>query len=99
MRKRGCSLPSLYKMSLTDIGTRYTHLAELADLWRDGLSIHERFMSVDSPSDGVKKNKLEYAIELLQQHMDLLGNFRGSEAASFNRVLDSIPKNPADIKD
>ena len=91
-------MPSLYKMSLTDTGTRYMHLAELADLWRDGLSIHERFMQVDSPSDGLKKKKLEYAIELLQQHMDLLGNFRGSEAAAFNRMLDSIPKNPDEIK-
>ena len=91
-------MPSLYKMSLTDIGTRYMHLAELADLWRDGLLIHDRFMSVDSPSDGLKKKKLEYAIELLQQHMDLLGNFRGTEAVAFNRMLDSIPKNPDEIK-
>ena len=59
-------MPSLYKMSLTDIGTRYMHLAELADLWRDGLSIHERFMSVDSPSDGLKKKKLE-AITVLHE--------------------------------
>jgi hypothetical protein len=85
-------------MSLTDIGTRYMHLSELADLWRDGLLIHERFMNVDSPSDGLKKKKLEYAIELLQQHMDLLGNFRGTEAVAFNRMLDSIPKNPDEIK-
>ncbi len=92
-------MPSIYKMSLMDTGTRYTHLSDLADLWRDGLSIHERFMSVDSPSDGLKKKKLENAIELLTLHLDLLGNFRGSEAAAFNRMLDSIPKNAADIKD
>ena len=99
MRRRSYSLPNLSKMSLQDVDTRYRHLTELLDLWNDGLAIHGRFMSADSPTDGVKKKKLEYAIELLTQHMDLLGNFRGSEAASFNRLLDSIPKNAADITD
>lgn len=92
-------MPNFSKMSLQDVDTRYKHLSELLDLWRDGLDIHIRFMREYNDVDKAKKTKLENAIELLTLHLDLLGNFRGSEAASFNRMLDSIPKNAADIKD
>ena len=77
------------KATAEDVGTRYRHLADLLDLWGDGLVVVKRtFESYPNVKDQARIKQLEGAIKLLEAYMDQVSNRAGQQMA-FNKMLDA----------
>jgi hypothetical protein len=84
---------SVIKLNLTDTGTRYKHLTELLDLWQVALDIAKRY----DGNDKTRYTKLESAIELLQKHIDNLGQY-DQGAWNIRDEIERVSKDPAKIQ-
>jgi hypothetical protein len=62
------------KMSLLEMGTRWSHYSELRELFACGIEILKN-LSVKSPTDRDKLRKLEGAVELLDGRINLLADY------------------------
>ena len=54
--------------SMSDVGTRYEHLADLQELWNEAMEIIKR--NYQTPDMEKRKHALETALNLLQKHME-----------------------------
>jgi hypothetical protein len=54
---------------MLDVGTRFSHLSDLYELWQTGLDILERY-DKNNPFYEDKKDELENALRLLLYHME-----------------------------
>ena len=81
------------RFKLTDVGTRYLHYRQLLDLWEFGLDILVKY---DSSLSEMRRTELEAGIKLLRKQIDVMGDYDPWENKG---IIDSIPKNPEDIKD
>ena len=70
------------KMSLLEMGTRWSHYSELRELFACGVEILKN-ITIKSPTDRDKLKKLEGAVELLDGRINLLADFH------FNTTYDS----------
>jgi 4-hydroxy-3-methylbut-2-en-1-yl diphosphate synthase IspG/GcpE len=62
------------KMSLLEMGTRWSHYSELRELFACGVEILKN-ITIKSPTDRDKLKKLEGAVELLDGRINLLADF------------------------
>jgi len=62
------------KMSLLEMGTRWSHYSELRELFACGVEILKN-ITIKSPTDRDKLKKLEGAVELIDGHINLLADF------------------------
>jgi hypothetical protein len=86
---------------LSHVGTRYQHYQELREIWELGLGVLKG-MNPEylGPTDEAKIGALNNAIFLITKHIDNIGQFGkyGTIEHNFRYMIDSIPKNPEDIK-
>ena len=86
-------IPDLRKYSMTDVGTRLEHLADLQELWSFALGIETAggFQSVPSVE---RSQKLEAALNLLEAHM--MNDYKPTVYAY---DINTLPKDAAQIVD
>lgn len=88
-------MDELSTFKLTDVGTRYLHYVQLIDLFETGLGILKK-LTYTSTLDIERAKELEIAIKLLKKQLDVMGDYDHLETMG---IINTIPKNPKDIKD
>lgn len=91
-------LDELRKKKLTDIGTRYEHLRELADAWHDGIiAIESRQYQNDE--DKKKRVQLQSGIDLIERILATLGEYHDNSlglGSMIDRVHREVKKDELD---
>lgn len=66
--------PLYEKKGLDDVGTRYTHLAELRDMWEEGITIINGY-SYRTKEDMEKLAKLTISAQMVTKALDMLSEY------------------------
>lgn len=90
-------IPDLSKYSMSDVGTRLQHLADLQELWSFALGVETAGQYQTEPSLERSK-KLEAALLLLEAHMmnDYVAH---DHQITYAKLINDLPKDAHDIKD
>jgi hypothetical protein len=90
-------------MNIEDVGTRYTHLSELLDLWKSGFEIltkqKEDYINTHAYFSNVKEMELkdlESAIRMLEKQLDVLTHY-DEERYKVRQIVDAIEMEPKDL--
>ena len=82
------------KPKLTDIGTRFDHLSELLDGWRDGVEkVKNTLKSYRNDGDILRLERLEAAVLLLENRLEILSQW-DSKQFDLERELQRAGLNP-----
>lgn len=86
-------IPNIQKYSMSDVGTRLQHLADLQELWSFAFGIETAGGFQSEPSIERSK-KLEGALLLLEAHM-----MNDYAPTTYAQVINNLPKDAHDIQD
>jgi hypothetical protein len=79
-------------LSMSDVGTRLEHLADLQDLW--GFALQILTTNIYHTEDEIEQaNKLEIALALLEYHM--LSDY---DPTKYAKVVNNLPSDAKEIK-
>jgi hypothetical protein len=69
------------RLSLQEIGTRYTHYMELREVFMDGIDVLTRMnQNFISDADKIVKVKLQNAVDMITRRLDVLSDFADKTA-------------------
>lgn len=78
------------KLTMEDVGTRLDHLADLYDMWNEGLTIAENSEKRHStPMGAAQVRELQHAVQLLWYHMTT-----DYDSFQYSTVIARLPKAP-----
>src|SRR5271156_2969944 len=80
--------------SLDELGTRYTHYAELRDVFADGVVVMNNALSYHQNAEDLKRrDSLQCAVNEINNRLDNLSGFEGATAyyGALAREINKIP--------
>jgi hypothetical protein len=80
--------------SLDELGTRYTHYAELRDVFADGVVVMNNALSYHKNAEDLKRrDSLQCAVNEINNRLDNLSGFEGATAyyGALAREINKIP--------
>jgi len=89
------AVPELREKTLEDVGTRYEHLADLRDVWQNGIETIARIKpEYRSVGDELLVKNLTLAIELVEKQLDVMSKF-DLKQYDLRKMMADIPEVPA----